>query len=61
MVSEQHCNFLINTGDASASNLDSLGETVRQRVQVMSGVTLEWEIRRIGIPGGEHPGLEHTP
>jgi UDP-N-acetylmuramate dehydrogenase len=54
MVSEQHCNFVINTGDASAADIESLGETVRQRVQAMSGVTLEWEIRRIGVPGREH-------
>jgi len=54
MVSEQHCNFLINTGAASAADIESLGETIRQRVQAMSGVTLEWEIRRIGIPGREH-------
>lgn len=48
-VSEQHCNFLINTGSATASDLETLGETVRQRVQNTSGVTLEWEIKRVGI------------
>ena len=48
-VSEQHCNFLINTGTATASDLEALGETVRQRVQDTSGVTLEWEIKRVGI------------
>ena len=47
-VSEQHCNFLINTGDATAADLEGLGEDVRARVKENSGVTLEWEIRRIG-------------
>ncbi len=47
-VSEQHCNFLINEGTASAQDLEDLGETVRQRVKQASGVELEWEIRRIG-------------
>jgi len=49
-VSEQHCNFLINTGGATASELESLGEQVRQRVRETSGIELEWEIRRIGVP-----------
>ncbi len=48
MVSELHCNFLINTGDATADDLESLGEDVRQRVLETSGVSLEWEIRRMG-------------
>jgi UDP-N-acetylmuramate dehydrogenase len=52
MVSEQHCNFLINTGSATATELEALGESVRARVRAMAGVTLEWEIRRIGIPVG---------
>ncbi|MEQ8269018.1 MAG: UDP-N-acetylmuramate dehydrogenase [Parvibaculum sp.] len=47
-VSELHCNFLINTGAASAADLEDLGEDVRARVKAQSGVTLEWEIRRIG-------------
>jgi UDP-N-acetylmuramate dehydrogenase len=51
-VSELHCNFLINTGDATASDLEELGEEVRRRVKETSGVTLEWEIRRIGVPAG---------
>jgi UDP-N-acetylmuramate dehydrogenase len=50
MVSEKHCNFLINTGGASAQDLETLGETVRARVLEHSGVALEWEIRRIGVP-----------
>jgi UDP-N-acetylmuramate dehydrogenase len=49
-VSEVHCNFLINTGDASAADLEGLGEEVRRRVRDHSGVELEWEIRRIGLP-----------
>jgi UDP-N-acetylmuramate dehydrogenase len=48
MVSEMHCNFLINVGAATAFDLESLGETVRARVFETSGVALEWEIRRIG-------------
>ncbi len=52
-VSEKHCNFLINTGDASAADLEELGETVRSRVRENSGVELEWEIRRIGVPAIE--------
>jgi UDP-N-acetylmuramate dehydrogenase len=48
-VSEIHCNFLINTGDATAADLERLGEEVRRRVFEHSGVRLEWEIRRIGV------------
>jgi UDP-N-acetylmuramate dehydrogenase len=48
-VSEMHCNFLINLGGATASDIETLGETVRQRVKENSGVTLEWEIKRIGV------------
>jgi UDP-N-acetylmuramate dehydrogenase len=51
-VSEKHCNFLLNTGSATAADLEGLGEEIRRRVHAMSGITLEWEIRRIGIPGG---------
>lgn len=47
-VSELHCNFLINTGEASAADLEDLGEEVRARVKSQSGVTLDWEIKRIG-------------
>ena len=53
MVSEQHCNFLINTGDASAADIEGLGEEVRRRVREASGVELRWEIRRIGVPAAE--------
>jgi len=52
MVSDKHCNFLINAGDATAADLEQLGEEVRRRVQAASGVELEWEIRRIGVPRG---------
>ncbi len=48
MVSEMHCNFLINTGAATAADLERLGETVRARVLANSGVALEWEIKRVG-------------
>lgn len=48
-VSEQHCNFLINRGNATAADLETLGETVRERVLADSGVELRWEIRRIGV------------
>ncbi|UCH72873.1 MAG: UDP-N-acetylmuramate dehydrogenase [Rhodospirillales bacterium] len=53
MVSEQHCNFLINTGTATAADIEELGEEVRRRVRDNSGIELRWEIRRIGIQGGE--------
>ncbi len=49
-VSEQHCNFLINRGKATAADLEKLGETVRSEVEKSTGITLEWEIRRIGRP-----------
>jgi UDP-N-acetylmuramate dehydrogenase len=54
-VSPMHCNFLINTGTATAADLEGLGEEVRRRVFETSGIELEWEIRRIGVPAG---GLE---
>ena len=50
-VSEKHCNFLINTGAATAADLEALGEEVRRRVKAQSGVELHWEIKRIGVPG----------
>jgi UDP-N-acetylmuramate dehydrogenase len=49
-VSELHCNFLINQGEATAADLEQLGEDVRQRVAASSGVSLRWEIKRIGVP-----------
>ena len=47
-VSEKHCNFLINTGDATAKDIETLGETVRKSVVAGGGPTLRWEIHRIG-------------
>lgn len=47
-VSEMHCNFLINRGDATAADIETLGETVRRRVKQNSGVDLQWEIARVG-------------
>jgi UDP-N-acetylmuramate dehydrogenase len=49
-VSEMHCNFLINTGDATGHDIETLGETVRARVKDVSGIELQWEIKRIGVP-----------
>ncbi len=49
-VSEMHTNFLINLGKATAADIETLGETVRQRVKERCGVDLEWEIERIGVP-----------
>jgi UDP-N-acetylmuramate dehydrogenase len=49
-VSEMHCNFLINLGGATAADIETLGETVRRRVKENSGVALEWEIKRLGVP-----------
>jgi UDP-N-acetylmuramate dehydrogenase len=49
-VSELHCNFLINTGDATAADIEGLGEEVRAAVKARSGVDLRWEIKRIGRP-----------
>lgn len=47
-VSEKHCNFLINTGNATATDIEGLGEEVRARVKAKSGIQLEWEIKRVG-------------
>ena len=58
MVSEMHCNFLINTGTATAYDLELLGETVRARVLEKSGVRLEWEIKMLGQWAG---GAEVMP
>jgi UDP-N-acetylmuramate dehydrogenase len=48
-VSELHCNFLVNRGKASAADIEALGELVRRRVKEISGIELEWEIKRIGL------------
>ncbi|MBX9729311.1 MAG: UDP-N-acetylmuramate dehydrogenase [Sphingopyxis sp.] len=49
-VSEKHTNFLINTGEAKSADIEALGEEVRRRVKAHSGVALEWEIKRVGVP-----------
>ena len=48
MVSDKHCNFLINTGNATSTEIEELGEMVRAKVLAHSGIELEWEIRRVG-------------
>ncbi|HWK34678.1 UDP-N-acetylmuramate dehydrogenase [Sphingomonas sp.] len=48
-VSEKHCNFLLNLGEATSADIEALGEDVRERVKADSGVTLEWEIQRVGV------------
>ena len=48
-VSEKHCNFLLNLGNARARDIEALGEEVRRRVQAHSGAELEWEIQRVGV------------
>ena len=47
-ISEQHCNFMINKGNATAADLEALGETVRKKVLASQGIDLHWEVRRIG-------------
>ncbi|GKS02405.1 UDP-N-acetylmuramate dehydrogenase [Sphingomonas aquatilis] len=48
-VSVKHCNFLLNLGSASSADIEGLGEEVRDKVKAQSGVTLEWEIQRVGV------------
>lgn len=48
-VSEKHCNFIINTNNTSASEIENLGELIRKKVLESSGITLNWEIRKVGI------------
>lgn len=48
-MSEKHCNFMINTGEATAADLENLGETIREKVRASEGVDLEWEVKRIGV------------
>lgn len=48
-VSDMHCNFLINTGDATGHDIEMLGEAVRAKVKASSGIELQWEIKRIGV------------
>ena len=47
-ISEQHCNFIVNAGGATAADIEGLGEEVRRRVQAKTGLSLDWEIHRIG-------------
>ena len=47
-VSEKHCNFLLNLGDATSSDIEALGEEVRRRVMAKCNIALEWEIQRVG-------------
>lgn len=56
-MSDMHCNFMINTGTATAHHLEELGETVRARVLETAGVALEWEIRRLGRFGAGSPAI----
>jgi len=48
-VSEKHCNFLLNLGEATSAEIEALGEEVREKVRTQSGVLLEWEIQRVGV------------
>ena len=48
-VSEKHCNFLLNLGDATSSDIEELGEEVRRRVRAKTNISLEWEIQRVGV------------
>lgn len=56
MISELHCNFMMNTGGATAADLEALGEEVWQRVLATTGVKLRWEIERIGVKNRVHEG-----
>lgn len=58
-MSEMHCNFMINTGDATAADIERLGEEVRKRVAEKAGVMLRWEIRRIGVPLAQDEDILH--
>ena len=49
-MSEKHCNFMINTGTATAADLENLGEELIKRVLESSGIQLRWEIKRMGEP-----------
>lgn len=53
MMSELHANFMINTGDATAQDLEDLGEEIRRRVKEQTGLDLRWEIKRIGVPAAK--------
>ncbi len=53
-VSEKHCNFLLNLGNATSADIEALGEEVRRRVRAASGTELEWEIQRVGVKSPDH-------
>ena len=59
MISEKHCNFLINTGNATASDIEGLGDEARRRVRDITGIPLNWEIRRIGIAATDETAPLH--
>jgi UDP-N-acetylmuramate dehydrogenase len=52
-ISEKHCNFLLNLGNATAKDIEMLGEEVRTRVKEQTGITLEWEINRVGLSSAQ--------
>ena len=54
VMNEKHANFLTNAGGATAAELEELGERVRKKVYQQSGLTLEWEIMRVGEPAPEN-------
>ena len=60
-MSEMHCNFMLNVDDATAHDLEMLGETVRRRVHETSGILLEWEIKRLGRFGKTGPVESFEP
>ena len=60
-MSEMHCNFMINADDATAHDLETLGETVRERVHVNSGVLLDWEVKRLGRFGETGQAEPYAP
>ena len=53
LMNPKHANFLTNAGDATAAQLEALGEEVRKRVYARSGILLEWEIMRVGRPAAD--------
>lgn len=59
MISEKHCNFLINTGNATASDIEGLGDEARRRVRDVTGILLTWEIRRVGVTATDETAPLH--
>ena len=58
VISEKHCNFIVNDNNATATDIEALGEEVRKRVKAQSGVDLQWEIRRIGVGADEKGAIQ---